>query len=228
MARRRTIRGRQNWAADLGSLLGQAFAEGLAEGLQASVNQVEQMALPLAEEVLELLRGDYERVAKEVAEMTAAQAVAAAEYEATRRCGHASCERRAIARGLCRKHYARKIYQERKDREDGGKVVDIRAAKTATSAAAPAASAPLAESLDVSASSPAARVSTPRAQGGRKLEKKTVAAVAPIVRRKKTDGIDAPFEAVAAPVEAIEETAAPAASDEISAEELARKWGVRK
>lgn len=165
-------------ADELGLLIGKAISEGLVEGLRRSFDAVRNELLPLHDEVLEGLRKELEAhlsVAKEEAEEFASL---------TRPCEDPSCERQAVARGLCRRHYARLTYRERRERQ--GAVVTPRAER--------------------------------RVPSRGKVKKKPVAAIAPIVRRKKDADEQAPVAETAAPV---------AKTDTVSVDSVARFFGVK-
>ena len=163
----------------LGEWIGQAIGEGISEGAQRAIGEAAPTFQPLVDEILQALRQDLQtRVAE-----AALQALAAhdsehetemlaeiARTEATRPCIEDGCTESAVSRNLCRKHYARKLYQERRERvgAHGFRVVQPR---------------------------------TFGSYGGQPVaqSKPLVAAVAPIIRRKRSDGIEAPVAAAPAP-----------------------------
>lgn len=147
--------------SELGGLIGEALGDGIAAGLEGAFERVRRELAPLG---------------AELAALAARAAPSDADDEeialGQRPCAEARCERRAIARGLCRRHYARQVYQERKARE--GKVVGAprRRPRLVEAPAAPAVPA-------------------------RKL-----APVAPIVRRKRPEGEPAPVTSAPMPAAA--------------------------
>jgi hypothetical protein len=166
----------------LGEWLGQAIGEGISEGASRAMGDGEPTFQPLVNEIVEVLRRELQASVAEAA----LQAVAAAdsEYESdelaeiaraesTRPCIEDGCTESAVSRNLCRKHYARKLYQERRERigAHGFRVVQPR---------------------------------TLGSYGGETVaqSKPLVAAVAPIIRRKRTDGAETPAPAVTTPVAA--------------------------
>jgi hypothetical protein len=145
---------RRTAARAIGAGLGDALAEGIAEGVEAAFETIRQELLPLAEEVLTLLRREALEAAVEVVEDPTL---------GVRYCTGPGCERRAVARGLCRRHYARQVYQERKARQPREGV-----------------------------SAPRRRPRLTAVEGGGDLvEKKSVVPVAPIVRRKRGENTEA-------------------------------------
>lgn len=168
-------------ADELGILIGQAISEGLLEGLRGAVEAAQKDLAPLHAEVLGILQRDAEsQIASERAE---AEELA----NIQRPCGDLGCGRQAVARGLCRRHYARLTYRERRERM--GATVEPRAER------APPASL-------------------------KRVPKKGVSAIAPIVRRKKeldeTEG------------ERSTSTVAEPRSEAVTAESVARFFGIGK
>lgn len=175
----------------LGQIIGQALGEGLMLGLEQAFATVRVELEPLRAEVLAALR----REASEMADRTAREIADAAAAEEARICGDNGCNRKPVARGLCRKHYARKVYEERKLRTGGGPV----------------------------------RARKPRSlvEGGTAVSKKpvVVAAVAPIVRRRKADAPEAE-PVVAEQAERTVSLAPPPKA--VTAESIAKLWGIAK
>ncbi len=117
MLHRRQSRGlgwRDPAGYELGRIIGEALGAGLAEGL---------------EEALGRLKFDLDSTAKALAGELRAQAekdehAFIAEQETLRQtvsarrvsCSEDGCDDRAVARGLCRKHYSSRLYFERKAR----------------------------------------------------------------------------------------------------------------
>lgn len=166
----------------MGLLIGHAISEGLLQGLRGAVSEVRADLEPFHSEVLNALRRELEE------QISAAKAEAEELASLTRPCAEEICDRQAVARGLCRRHYARLTYKERRERQ-GASV-------------------------------------TPRANdrlppGGGKVKKKNVAAIAPIVRRKK-DTYEIEVAGKAPPREAEE------AKPEVTAESVARFFGIGK
>lgn len=151
---------RETAARQLGIAMGEALGEGLAEGVEKAFAAVRAELTPLADGVLALLRREVEELA--------AAALEAPEPEALRGCVSPACPRRAVARGLCRRHYARQVYQERKARL-----------------------APVGTTV------PRRRARAPEEEERVPVEKKHLSPVAPIVRRKRLEP-SVPAVAVAA------------------------------
>jgi len=124
---------------DFGLNVGQALGEGLTSGLRSALSDVSHTFRPLVDEILLLLRQEAlaaqaamsqfslapEEVTTEADEQLAALARAEA---AARACEEPGCSDPALARNLCRRHYSRRLYQERKDRlgAQGFRVVQTR------------------------------------------------------------------------------------------------------
>lgn len=145
MARPRKV-SHADWSTQWGDLIGRALGQGLAEGLQGAFARVRTELEPVGLELARLL-ADEVRLEQQTAETLA-------ELEA-RRCEEEGCFARPVARNLCRKHYARQMYQERKKRSsvreprrNGGRVPSV-------------------------------------GEGEEMSVKKVVAAVPPVVRRRK-------------------------------------------
>lgn len=173
----------QGPADELGILIGQAISEGLLEGLRDAVEAAQKELAPLHAEVLGILKRDAE------AQIAAERAEAEELANIQRPCGDPGCGRQAVARGLCRRHYARLTYRERRERM--GATVEPRAERAA-----------------------------PVAASKKRVQKPSVSAIAPIVRRKKELGaVEAESTATKAP-----ETA----SEAVTAESVARFFGIGK
>lgn len=165
-------------ADELGLLIGRAISEGILEGLRSSIEEARQSLTPLQNEVLEIFRrdalaqlDDEKREAEELANVL-------------RPCDEPGCDRQAVARGLCRRHYARLTYRERRERQ--GATVSPRAERA------------------LPASPP-------------KVKRQDVAAIAPIVRRKKEQEDRGAEAAVAEAAEA---------KKEVSVDSVARFFGI--
>lgn len=105
----RTKRESGRWSNEMGQLVGRALGEGLAKGLQGSMEKLRAELAPLGTELAAMLLRE--------AELAAAEAIPSTDEElGRRRCSEPGCIRRAIARGMCRRHYARQTYREKKDR----------------------------------------------------------------------------------------------------------------
>ena len=105
----RTRRGSGRWSDDFGRLVGEALGEGMALSMRAAVERLREELKPLGSELATV-------IIKET-ETAAAAALPEADPEAgMRRCSENGCIRRAIARGMCRRHYARQTYREKKER----------------------------------------------------------------------------------------------------------------
>lgn len=175
----------QGPADELGILIGQAISEGILEGLRDAVETAQKELAPLHAEVLSILRRDAE------SQIAAERAEAEELANIHRPCGDPGCGRQAVARGLCRRHYARLTYRERRERM--GVTVEPRAERE------PVPAAP-----------------------NKRVAKKGVAAIAPIVRRKKElDEAGAERGDLAAPDNRTETSA-------VTAESVARFFGLGK
>jgi hypothetical protein len=148
-----------------GLWIGEALGEGIAAGTRQAFESLGEELAPFVQELVDALRDE---LVASLASASAADTVAT--RASSRLCEEAGCGEPALARNLCRRHYARKLYQERKARQGTG-----------------------------TGSVPRRRI---RAQldgerGGEPVIEKKLAAVAPIIRRKKAEPLAAP--AVEAP-----------------------------
>lgn len=193
---------------DLGAAIGAALGEGIAEALAQSLDKLRAELEPLGVDLVDVLRRDVKAFAEEQATAAVREAEATGLYgpDGLRTCQEQGCPRRAIARALCRKHYARTVYQERKARQSTGGVYVPRR--------------------------------RPRAVlEGDTLDKKVVAAVAPIVRRKKNEAevTEAPAPVLSAspknappPAATFDPVAAAASNAGVTPESVARFLGLAK
>lgn len=208
----------------LGDWIGQSLGEGIAQGMQNAMGGSSDALQPLVDEIVNALRqqliaaqaaaaplaahDSHDESYQDAANDDAAQIARAEEM---RPCIEEGCTEAAVSRNLCRRHYARKLYQERKERlgATGFRVVQPR---------------------------------TIGSFGGEPVaeRKPHVAAVAPIIRRKRADGADAPAAAAPAPITPItpsfkpafeiapDPIAAKAAQAGVTPEAIARAWGLVK
>jgi hypothetical protein len=146
-------------AAGIGQWIGEAIGEGIALGAQHAFEQLGQDIAPIVAAMVDSLRQEMIDAAAR-----AAPAVEAIVLERTRHCEEAGCPEPALARNLCRKHYARKLYQERKQRQDVGGALPRRRAR--------------------------------REFEGESVVEKKMAAVAPIIRRKRAEPVPAVAEVI--------------------------------
>lgn len=151
------------WDVELGRVLGAALGEGIAEGLRPALKQLREELDPLGYEVARSL--------SRATEPSAAAPLAEGEApgEGLRRCAESGCGRRAIARGLCRRHYARQAYREKKQRASETGAEPSRESRAQEDAEAEA-------------------------------EKKVVAPVPPVIRRRKEGEAPEAPQAAKAPV----------------------------
>jgi len=98
--------GSDAWAAGMGRHIGEALAGGIAEGLRGALASLQDEIAPLGHDLAQFVR------ARALSGLDASG-------EGERLCHEAGCGRRAIARGLCRRHYARQAYREKKERTAG-------------------------------------------------------------------------------------------------------------
>lgn len=112
----------EGMSARLGQWIGQAIGEGIAQGTQGAFAALGREVAPLVEAVLEGLR---QQLAATVAAAVPVEEVPIP--DGMRLCEEPDCTEPALARNLCRRHYARKLYQERKARLGGGVVLVPRA-----------------------------------------------------------------------------------------------------
>jgi hypothetical protein len=117
MVHRRQTRGlgwQEPAGYELGRLIGEALGAGIAEGLEASFGRLQFDLKETAKALAGQLRERAQAEEKEFNEQQEAlrQAVAARRVS----CSEDGCEDRAVARGLCRKHYSSRLYYERKER----------------------------------------------------------------------------------------------------------------
>ena len=192
--------------SDLGRWIGEAIGEGIALGTQKAFEEVGQELAPLVEAMVQSLRQELTASLANTAENEAfVEAV-----EGARTCAEQGCGEPSLARSLCRRHYARKLYQERKERLGTG-----------------------------STGAPRRRQSVLRAvsEGEETVNDRKLAAVAPIIRRKKselpvaaerTPEMAQPLAAAAngGPMAAF--AAAGAAAPNVSVESVARFFGLNK
>lgn len=186
--------------AGLGEWIGEALGEGIILGAQGALAELGQELAPLVDDILGNLREGLETA---LAETPAHQEQSLS--AGTRFCEEPGCQEPSLARNLCRKHYARRLYQERKARLGAGSALAPRRRPR----------------LDV---------------GEQSVMEKKLAAVAPIIRRKKSDGpvvAEAP-PIVFAPSEPATVTQLPtpqpppAAPAGVSVESVARFFGINK
>ena len=102
-------------AAGIGQWIGEAIGEGLAQGTQQAFAELGAELAPLVNEMIGVLRRDL------TASFARLEVVEELEEEIPASYGHKRCEEPgcsdpALARNLCRRHYARKLYQEHKGR----------------------------------------------------------------------------------------------------------------
>jgi len=165
MARQTTVQETPAFARELGDLIGQALGEGIAQGLTNSLGRSRTALAPITNELVGWLRNQALAAIPAAVQSGdgAVQEGSAAAYSAysddgRRVCTEAGCGDSALARGLCRRHYARILYQERKARQVASGVVR-----------------PIRQP----------RVRAAEVEGGTEVEeRKNVRPVAPIVRRK--------------------------------------------
>jgi hypothetical protein len=117
MFQRRQSRGlgwREPAGYELGRIIGEALAEGLADGLEDALGRlkvdVELLARGLAGDLR--AKADKDESDWQQQQETLRQAVVAKRVP----CVEDGCGERAVARGLCRKHYSSRLYFERKAR----------------------------------------------------------------------------------------------------------------
>lgn len=105
----RSRRGSGRASDDFGRLVGEALGEGIALSMRAAVERLRDELKPLGSELASV-------IIKEAENAAAASLPASDPEVGVRRCSEAGCIRRAIARGMCRRHYARQTYREKKER----------------------------------------------------------------------------------------------------------------
>jgi len=103
---------------EIGQALGEALAKGIAAGMQESLAAIRSELSALGDEVAKSLVDQARRGRLGTPDPL---------DPALRKCQEPGCSGKAIARGFCRRHYARLVYQERKARTPPG--VPIRATK---------------------------------------------------------------------------------------------------
>lgn len=141
--------------SEFGRWIGEAIGEGIALGTQKAFDEIGQELAPLVDAMVESLRaGLAESLASTVESDEFVQVT-----EGARQCEEQGCTEPSLARSLCRRHYARKLYQERKER------------------------------LGTGASAPRRRPGVLRSvpTGEDSVNEKKLAAVAPIIRRRKSE-----------------------------------------
>jgi hypothetical protein len=191
--------------AGLGRWIGEALGEGILAGAQGALAELGQELAPVVEDILAHLREGLETALAESSDVAEVSAPTG-----TRTCEEPGCQEPSLARNLCRKHYARRLYQERKARQGTG-------------------------------SPPAPRRRPRMEMGEHAVMEKKLAAVAPIIRRKKSDepaAIEAPQIVFTPPSEPTNVTPLPlpqpppppppAAPAGISVESVARFFGINK
>jgi hypothetical protein len=187
--------------SDFGRWIGEAIGEGIALGTQQAFDQIGEELAPIVEAMVQSLRDGLTASLAETVDSEVQEQVA----EGTRVCIEAGCGEPSLARSLCRRHYARKLYQERKARLGVGSV-----------------------------SAPRHRPSV--APGGDSVVEKKLAAVAPIIRRKKSEpavslvpDLPQPMAAAAPSPSLMPSFAAPAPTGpSVSVESVARFFGLNK
>lgn len=105
----RSRRGSGRGSEDFGRLIGEALGEGIALSMRAAVERLRDELKPLGSELASV-------IIKETENAAATTLPASDPEDGVRRCSEAGCIRRAIARGMCRRHYARQTYREKKER----------------------------------------------------------------------------------------------------------------
>jgi hypothetical protein len=201
-----------------GVTIGQALGEGIAAGIRSATSQASREVLPLVNEIVELLRREALAARAAAPQVTLAAGYISSEADeqlaalaraetAAHACEEAGCTEPALARSLCRRHYSRQLYQERKERvgAHGFRLVQ-----------------------------PSTQIVF---GGGNAVpEKKPVVAVAPIIRRKRNEATETAAPAAPAfklipqshVPEADSPMAAAAAASGVTVAGIARFFGIGK
>ena len=155
-------------SAGIGQWIGEAIGEGLAQGTQQALTELGAELAPFVGEIVAALRRDLTESFKQLDEVAEEHQAASYGHPAAsaaygmKCCKDPGCTEPALARNLCRRHYARKLYQERKGRQG-----------TVRAAAAPRRRPVVLEGEDT-------------------VVERKLAPVAPIIRRKKSEAVAAP------------------------------------
>ncbi len=171
MIHRRQTRGlgwRDPAGYELGRLIGEALGAGIAEGIEETFGRLRFDLKDVAQGLVGQLRerAEQDDRAFQAEQEALRQAVAARRVS----CSENGCEDRAVARGLCRRHYSSRLYYERKERRAVAEGTPVEGRRRGRRRATSESNAP----------------------------SQPVAAVAPIVRRKSR-GVPEPVEVVAEP-----------------------------
>ncbi len=105
---RREVEARERAARQLGRSLGEAFGSGLRDAIERALEKLHQELSPVTAALFKLREREAPADEASVSEIVPPM---------LRDCAAPGCSAHPVARGLCRKHYARQIYQERKERQ---------------------------------------------------------------------------------------------------------------